>query len=140
MAKEGSFVTGIETNLGSYLMADAIRRNLGLYNLAYYNLPITPNNIYTLPNYDYVILLNVFHHWNLEYGDSKSDTMLEELWIRTNNIMFICFNIAEKYQNTMSLQKYLNPRDWIKEYFYKRSAKNIEFSQNNSRHLAAVIK
>jgi len=49
---------------------------------------LTPNTISTLPGFDVVLLLTVYHHWVNAFGREAAESMLQEVAGNTNKIIF----------------------------------------------------
>ena len=140
LAKNGAFVTGIEADFSSFVLSDFAARYHKINNCAYYPLLLSPDNINSLPRYDVVLLLNVFHHWCTSYGTSSGQTMLSSLWNKTNDKLILSINNAPKYRKAMGLNNEVSLEDWLSEFFYREQCSKIDFCPTAGRSLCAIYK
>ena len=140
LAKNGAFVTGIEADFSSFVLSDFAARYHKINNCAYYPLLLSPDNIDSLPRYDVVLLLNVFHHWCTSYGAFNGHKMLSSLWSKTNHKLILSINNAPKYRKAMGLNNDVSPEDWLSDFFFREQCSKIDFCGTAGRSLCAIYK
>jgi SAM-dependent methyltransferase len=140
LSQNGAFVTGIEADFSSFILSDLAARHHKMNNCAYYPLLLSPSNITTLPRYDVVLLLNVFHHWCLSYGAIDGQKMLSNLWAKTNDKLILSINNAPKYRKAMGLNDEVSLEDWLSDFFYREQCSKIDFCRTAGRSLCAIYK
>jgi SAM-dependent methyltransferase len=145
MAKMGYFVTGIEVEKTHNSFLNNAKIVLGLNNFLIGNLLIDPNNIKSLPNYDIILLLNVFRHLSNAFGGDASKEMLAILYNKTNKKFFLetplpeNADIHEKFKSFPDMGS--NSVEWIKNFFYELGAKDVEeLGYNRGRHMFVIHK
>ncbi|MFX0195102.1 MAG: class I SAM-dependent methyltransferase [Candidatus Hodarchaeota archaeon] len=143
LAELGHFVTGIDNHL-FYTFAFCAKEALGIPNLTFSNLLLTPKNIKTLPNYDCTLLLSVFHHWCVSYGTDDALQMLDDVYKKTNRVLFF-----ETAQEDTASEKYRAvlpdmgeaPEIWLHGYFRQRGCRDVRtICYIRGRYLIAVYK
>lgn len=143
LAKFGHFVTGIDNHVWSLFVFYA-KEALKIPNLALSDLFLTPENIKTLPNYDCILLLSVFHHWCVAYGTDAALKMLDDVYKRTNKILFFetaqTDTASEKYRAVLPYMGD-SPELWLHNYFKQKRCHDVKtVSYIRGRYLVAVFK
>jgi SAM-dependent methyltransferase len=145
MAKMGHFVTGIEVESTHNSFLNNTKIVLGLNNFLIGNLLIDPKNIKSLPNYDVILLLNVFRHFCNSFGGDAAKEMLAILYNKTNKSFFIETPLPENEDPHEKFKSFPDMGsisvEWTKNFFYELGAKNvIELGYNRGRHMFVIHK
>jgi len=124
-AEKGCLAWGMDDNLYSNLIANYAKHKIGLLNSQFFLQRIDINNINLLPEFDYIILLSVFHHWSKEYGFEKAKGMLSILIRKSKKGLFF-----EMGQSEMSSEYNIPKVDgdfetWLKNFLGSISNKKI---------------
>lgn len=85
-ADRGLFSIGVERQ--AHVVASARRSNADHANLGFLQYEITPETIDTLPQFDVVFLLTVYHHWVNEFGWETAESMLRSLGSTCDTLVF----------------------------------------------------
>jgi SAM-dependent methyltransferase len=64
--------------------------------LAFMQLGLTPENAGTLPLFDAVVCLSVYHYWHREFGRDGAETMLGA-FAGANKVFFSASSLSERY-------------------------------------------
>lgn len=86
VASTGRFVVGIEKNGAT--VADAVEyhglsREFGLVNKS-----ITPENVQSLPTFDYIFLFSIYHQLYSYYGQQTAEELLSAVSQKTSDTLF----------------------------------------------------
>ena len=82
----GLFSIGVERQ--AHVVASARRSNADHANLGFLQYEVTPDTIDTLPQFDVVFLLTVYHHWVNEFGWGTAESMLRSLGSTCDTLVF----------------------------------------------------
>lgn len=82
----GLFSIGVERQ--AHVVASARRSNADHANLGFLQYEVTPETIDTLPAFDVVFLLTVYHHWVNEFGWEDAESMLRSLGSTCETLVF----------------------------------------------------
>lgn len=143
LAEMGHFVTALDNSFFALIVFYA-KEALKLNNLSSCSMRLDPDNVYSLPRYDCVLLLSVFHHWCLEYGQNKALSMLDAVYDRADRML-----IFETGQTDSASSKYKNalpdmgkdPEKWMHEYFVRKGCAEVRtLGYVRKRHLVLVSK
>lgn len=85
-ADRGLFSIGVERQ--AHVVASARRSNANHANLGFLKYEVTPETIDTLPQFDVVFLLTVYHHWVNEFGWETAESMLRSLGSTCDTLVF----------------------------------------------------
>lgn len=86
--EQGMIAWGIDGDLESHLISLYARKKSGLLNAQFQLGLITPDNVESLPTFNTIIFLSVFHHWCRAHGLETSRNALETLISRSNRSFF----------------------------------------------------
>ncbi len=142
-AKLQHFVTGIDT-IESITALTIVKNALGLRNVMPVAMKINPENVRSLPSFDVVIILQLFHHLCAAYGDEGARDILRSLWCRTRDKLIL--EVEPSGQANEPLQSPLSPaadhgEDWIREFFTSLGSCKIRviYRDENRRRSVFVI-
>ena len=88
IAKLGHCVTAIDSSIVHYSFLYNATNVLDIQNIHLGRMHITEENVGSLPDYDCILLLNVFHHWCRFYGAETALRMLDVVYHKTKRVMF----------------------------------------------------
>jgi hypothetical protein len=95
LARKGFASVAVESSPPSYRTAIyAIRRAKLVDKVAVTVIVMTPQNIAALPATDVVLFLSLWHHFVREHGMETAVEMLEEIWAKTQRVLF--FEMGEE--------------------------------------------
>ena len=77
------FVVGVDYDFFNITICNYLKNSHNLKNSFFQRALIDVDYIDTMPSFDSVIFLSVFHHWVKEYGKDQSLIMLEKLCNKT---------------------------------------------------------
>ena len=83
-AKLGHFAMGVDIREYATLLS-VIRNRLKLSTVVPVELKLSPQNTQSLPAFDVIIMLQVFHHLCVAYGADDASDMLRTIWQRTRS-------------------------------------------------------
>jgi hypothetical protein len=86
-AKLGHFATGLDSPIYAHALT-TVKNALQLDNVASIGLRLNPENVVTLPRFDCVIMLQVFHHLCATYGTEAGLAMLREIYGKARRKLF----------------------------------------------------
>ncbi len=90
-ADEGMFSIGIDKfpKKNKASRENVVKIFKGNQKVGFVRFEVTPENIDSLPRFDVVFLLSVYHHWHREFGEESAKKMLRSLkGTNTNKIFF----------------------------------------------------
>jgi SAM-dependent methyltransferase len=85
-ADRGLFSIGVERQ--AHVVVSARRSNADHPNLGFLQYEVTPETIDTLPQFDVVFLLTVYHHWVNEFGWEAAESTLRSLGSTCDTLVF----------------------------------------------------
>jgi len=85
-ADRGLFSIGIERQ--AHVVASARKSNADHPNLGFLEFEVTSETIDTLPYFDVVFLLTVYHHWVNEFGWETAENMLRIVGSKCETLVF----------------------------------------------------
>ena len=144
MASMGHFVTAIDSSTICKSVCYQASKILNLDNLAVGQMTITPKNIESLPIYDCIFFLNVFHHLCRKYGQETALDMLDHIYRKANMALFF-----ETGQTDTASNKFVkalpdmgdSPKEWMIDLFMQKGAYQVkEICYVNGRHLMVAYK
>lgn len=106
-------------------------------------LKLTPGNIETLPRFDCILCMAVFHHWCFHFGTAEALNMLEVVLDKIQQVLF--FETAQPDETSARYAKVLadmgsEPERWLHQFFLDRGCQRVETIYSRGRHLIAVYK
>jgi len=136
----GFFSTGVECSKYPHKYADSLRVINERDNVNFINMCIDSDNIKTLPNYDIVSLLNVFHHLVYFLGYDSADSIMKEIFNKTNKILFFeSGEFEEKNEYWSDCLNFMgdNSKKWIHNYLLSLGFSSVEQLDVFPTHLNA---
>ncbi len=79
---------GIDCNSKYLRIAEYATPTELIGNCNFINLKIDEDNVSILPETDITLCLSIWHHWVFEYGIEKASNILQNIWNKTNNVIF----------------------------------------------------
>jgi len=148
LAERGNFVTAVDNHIYA-LFVFLAKERLRLGNIAPCNYLLTPDNIATMPCYDCILLLAVFHHWCDHYGSEQALDMLAATYSKAGAILFFETGQPDS-SDTEKIRRYQkhmpdmgnDAEAWMHGYFKKLGCRKVETISRaeNNRCLLAVYK
>jgi hypothetical protein len=126
LARKGFSSVAVESSPPSYRTAIyAIRRAKLVDKVAVTVSLMTPQNIAALPATDVVLFLSLWHHFVREHGMDTALAMLEEIWAKTNRVLF--FEMGEEETPAFFNLPPLEPdaRTWITKLLEEHCAGGV---------------
>lgn len=126
-SEANKFVIGVDYDFFNISVCNYLKNSYNLKNSFFQRALIDENYIDTMPSFDSVIFLSVFHHWVKEYGKNKSLLMLEKLCNKTK----VCL-IFETGQNNEIGTKWFDKMSFMGNdinIWVEKTFKNFGFSQ-----------
>ncbi len=105
---------------------------------SFFNLTVNKDSVHMLPETDSTILFSVWHHWVYYYGIDTATFILQEVWNKTNKILFFESG-EEETKEEFNLPFNRKASDWLFEYLREKlplsQVKVLgEFSAGNYSH------
>jgi SAM-dependent methyltransferase len=85
-AGAGLFAVGLEAN--ARVVRRAARAVAPGASAAFMHFRMTPESVASLPTFDAVLCLSVYHYWHREFGDAAAQRMLRGLGMRAARCLF----------------------------------------------------
>ena len=142
-AKLHHFVTGIDT-VELITALTIVKNALGLRNIMPVAMKINPENVHSLPSFDVVIILQLFHHLCVAYGDDGARDILRTLWRRTRGKLIL--EVEPRGPANEPVPSPLSPaadhgEDWIRKFFTPLGSSSVRviYRDENRRRSVFVI-
>jgi hypothetical protein len=88
MAEMGYYSIGIEQNSNSVHYARTLANYLKMDNVSFSQLELNPTTVKSLPKFDVISILNVYHHLLHFQGRKNADSIMKTLASKTNKVLF----------------------------------------------------
>jgi len=98
LAQKGLFTLGIEPDLELLRLAEAAALRGKVDRVAFAALPVSPDNVNSLPSADVTIVMSVAQRWIRAYGRELGLAVVKALWEKTQRAMF--FELPTAQQST----------------------------------------
>jgi SAM-dependent methyltransferase len=118
-AQRNMFAVGLDAV--PTIVRAAVKRNLGINNLAFGTSRLSPQNIDQLPPFDVTLCLSVAHNWHRDYGEDQCWSMIEKLISRSKTFILETASVGTKY-GASPPEFFDNDEKSIKDYFLKHLA------------------
>ena len=89
LAEMGFYSIGIDMQHEFRVISEYAQKKAGIGNAAFSTMILSPDNISSLPTFDIVIFLSVWHHWIKRFGHERGMEMFRSIWEKTNHVLFI---------------------------------------------------
>jgi SAM-dependent methyltransferase len=144
-AKLGHFAAGLDSPTYAHALT-TVKNALRLDNVMPVGLRLNPENVSSLPQFDCVIMLQVFHHLCAAYGTQSGMAMLREIYGKARREMF--FETEPNYDNHEPFSSALpdmggDSEAWVRCLFSElgcRDARVIYRQANRKRAVFVVEK
>ena len=145
IAKLGHFAAGLD--LPRFATALALTKySLGYNNIIPIALHLNPTNVHSLPSFDVIIALQVFHHFCAVYGEKGGVEILHALWKKAGyKLIFETeggIRTKEQFRSSMPVMD-SGPEEWSRKFFKDLGAKTIKTiykDDNRGRVVLAIEK
>lgn len=95
LAKKGNFVVAIEGKKQRAMIGQITARMHAINNVSFYNFNLDIDVAKTLPSFDNVLCLAVWHHWIRLQDLNYANELLKIIWSKTNKRMFFETGLTE---------------------------------------------
>lgn len=95
LAQKGNFVTAFEGKKQRALIGQITARMHGIKNVSFYNCNLDIEIARSLPVFDSVLCLAVWHHWVRLHDLKYANDLLQVIWSKTNKRMFFETGLTE---------------------------------------------
>ena len=95
LAQKGNFVSAFEGKKQRALIGQITARIHGIKNVSFYNCNLDIELAKTLPVFDSVLCLAVWHHWVRLHDLEYANALLKVIWSKTNKRMFFETGLTE---------------------------------------------
>jgi len=131
LAKKGNFVVAIEGKKQRAMIGQILARNNSINNVSFYNFNLDIESANTLPDFDNVLCLAVWHHWVRLYDLDYANELLATIWERTKRRMFFETGLDELPE---SFKLKGNDEKWLLENLSTnlKNANVVEISESTS--------
>lgn len=79
LAERGGFGLGIDVGRNEIMVCQTLAALHRVKNVAFSRLPLSPDNVFSLPTVDMVVFLSLFHHFVRYFGQESALTMLSDI-------------------------------------------------------------
>lgn len=126
-AEEGHFAYGVEYHRSNILICYAIKNVTSAQNTTFIRHFIDIDYLKTMPRFDTVINLSVFHHWVKGYGFDHAKEMMQVLADKCDCLVFETGQSDEQGSQWPEILKFMgdNPEAWIKSFLKEIGFKKI---------------
>jgi 2-polyprenyl-3-methyl-5-hydroxy-6-metoxy-1,4-benzoquinol methylase len=138
MAEEGYFTMGIECNKLFYNYSYSLVKINNLSNVSIVNDCINDKSIKNIPNFEYISILNVFHHLVYFQGFEKADEIMKTIVQKTNKGMFFeTGEFEEKNEYWTDCLSFMgeNSAEWTENYLNSLGFSKVEVIGKFTNHL-----
>lgn len=141
-AEQGHFAMGLDTR--EYAMAHGvIREALDLRNATVVPMMLGPANASSLPQFDVVIMLQLFHHLCAAYGKEEACNILDTIWQKTRHKLLLEIEPSRRAKEPFRSKMPDTGEDsagWIRDFFSERGCKEIrEIYRDEGHHRSVMI-
>jgi hypothetical protein len=116
MSEIGVSTIGVDVQSKELRIAAFVRRKLKALNVGLLSMHVDPETIRLLPAADTVLLLSVWHHWVKEFDLPAATLMLQEVWQRTNRLLFFETGENEMPDEYRLPQMLPSAEEWLASY------------------------
>ena len=137
-ANSSIFATGIEMNKVSYMYSVFIGIINNSFNTSFINSELTADNVHSIPCYDVISCLNVFHHIVHFRGFEEADNIMNVLYKKTNTyFIFETGQYNEKGHYWTDGLSFMEdaPIKWIIDYMKKIGFYDVKLFTKFKTHL-----
>jgi len=92
--QKGLFTVGLDIEARSIKKACKLALTKKQENIAFMKMPLNPSNVSLLPNFDIILCLSVFHHFDRIFGEENAKKMVAGLFAKCDKQFF--FQIPSK--------------------------------------------
>ena len=107
MAERGGFCMGIDSGRNEVMVAESIKEINRIENVSFVNMQISPDSFKSLPSFDIIFLLSVFHHIVRHNDIEYAKKFMIELSMR--NHKYLVFETGQPDEEGV---------DWTKDLFF----------------------
>jgi len=140
-AKLGHFAVGLDTP--EYTTALSIIKNaLGLQNVMPVAMKLDLLNARSLPSFDVIIILQVFHHLCAAYGSDDANDILRTLWRKTKHKLIFEVEASGRAKEPFRSKMPMMGDDsdpWVRDFFEKLGCAEVRVIYRDEGHDRSVF-
>ncbi len=138
--KKTGFGLGIDHGITEIMTATQIANNYNYKNINFMNFEINPNNVNSLPDFDVVIFLSIFHHLVRYYGKDKAINILSLIAIKTKKYLIFETGQPNEDSNWAKELNFMgkNHNEWIKNKLIELNFKEINYDKEFSTSVSDI--
>lgn len=127
-AEKGHLAFGIEADPIYLSTCNAVKTNKNVENAFFVKGMVTPDFIKSMPSYDVVINLSVFHHWVKAYGADTAQEMMRGLAAHCNAMVFETGQSNETGTKWAKKLDFMgkDPKKWTKAFLKEIGFKTVK--------------
>lgn len=127
-AEAGHNALGVEGDYFNFTSCQAIKNASDVHNCSFIKHYIDPVFTQTMPHFDTVINLSVFHHWVKAYGLEEAKAMMQNLADKCDTLIFETGQSNEVGSQWPEILSFMgdDPQKWIHEFLLSLGFKNVE--------------
>ncbi|MBN44002.1 MAG: hypothetical protein CML94_00565, partial [Rhodobiaceae bacterium] len=134
------FGLGIDHGITEIMTAKQIADSYDYKNVNFMNYEINPHNINSLPNFDVVIFLSVFHHFVRYYGKENALDILNSIAEKTKK--YLIFETGQPNEKSSWAKKLdfmgKDYNEWIKNKLIELNFKEIYYDKEFSTSVSEI--
>lgn len=117
-AEQGHFSYGVESDHFNITSCNAIKKSTSVKNVIFAKHLIDQEFLSTMPSFDTVINLSVFHHWVKAYGEEGAKKMMRTLAKKCTCLVFETGQPNEVGSQWPHILSFMgdNPEKWINDF------------------------
>lgn len=140
-AKLGHMAAGLDTPAFAGALS-TFGKNLGLQNVIPISCRLDPDNVKTLPVFDCIILLQVFHHLCRAYGREQGIEMVRQICAKATTRLI--FETEPTYKTNELFQPYLpdmgnDAEAWVQNFFRDMGCKDVRVIFRDDERQRVVV-
>jgi len=139
-AEKGAFAIGVERSPYFYRVANSIRNLQSITNAAFINMELNSETVQSLPRFDVICCLSVFHHWVLDWGESVALAQLKQLCEKAQCFVFETGQYNESSQKFAEHLKFMGEdhKNWIRQTLRSFGFSEVRDLGDFPTHLSSV--
>ena len=141
-AKLGHFAAGLDSPEFAIVLT-IVKNALGLPNVLPIPMTLDPDNVRSLPTFDVVIVLQVFHHLCAAYGADEASGILRQLWGKSRRKLIFetepSARAEEPFRSAMP-DMGNDSEAWVRGFFRERGCGDVRvIYRDEKRHRSVFV-
>lgn len=140
-AKAGHFSVGLDSIEHTKLFG-IVNGACELRNASAVPMQLTPDNVRSLPTFDVIVIMQVFHHLCVAFGQEDACRILKTLWDRTGHKMIFEVESSGKAEEVFSTKMPDMGEEseaWIRRFFEDLGCADIRAIYRDEGHRRSVF-